>query len=104
MPADFERLGYTIGCPGCVWMQNKLGARRGHNNECRARMEAALIQDEDGDGKIRMQAQKEKIDQFVAAEGEDIMKEADKSEPNETNEPNAQDKAAMDPMDETEEF
>ena len=32
------RLAYTVGCPGCVWMQNKLGTIRGHNNNCRDRM------------------------------------------------------------------
>ena len=53
MPSDVLRLGYTIGCPGCVWMQNKLGAKQGHNNHCRDSMEKALEEDDMGDGKGR---------------------------------------------------
>ena len=53
LPSDVVRLGYTIGCPKCVRMQNKLGARRGHNNNCRDRMEKALEEDGTGDGKDR---------------------------------------------------
>ena len=53
MPSDVGRLGYTIGCPGCVWMQNKPGARRLHNNNCLDRKEKALEEDDMGDGEDR---------------------------------------------------
>ena len=50
-------------------MQNQLWARRGHNNNCRDRIAKALEEDDTGDGKDRSKLQKEKFDQYVAAEG-----------------------------------
>ena len=67
-PADFVKHGYSVGCMGCTWLQNGLGARRGHNEACRIRMEKAMEQDEDD--KKRLALHKEKLDAYVAAEGE----------------------------------
>ena len=53
MPSDVARLGYTNERPGCGWMQNKLGAMRVHNNNCRDRMEKAREEDDMGDDKDR---------------------------------------------------
>ena len=40
--ADFERHGYTGGCPGCRFLQTGVGAQANHSQVCRARMERAL--------------------------------------------------------------
>ena len=34
-PDDFVKHGFTVSCPGCTWLQNGLGARRGHSEACR---------------------------------------------------------------------
>ena len=36
---DFVEYAYTVGCPGCKSIQLESNVRRGHNEECRARME-----------------------------------------------------------------
>ena len=64
-------------------MQNKLGARCGHNDDCRDRMEKALEEDGTGDGKDRSNLQKEKMDQYVAAEGETLLNKGDAESKNE---------------------
>ena len=43
-PADFAKHGFTTGCMGCRWIETGLGAKRGHNEACRARMEAAMAE------------------------------------------------------------
>ena len=58
-------------------MQNRFGARLGHNSNCRDRMEKALEEDETGDGKDRARLQNEKMDQCVVVEGEAELKEQD---------------------------
>ena len=65
---DFEKHGYTVECMGCRWMQTGLGAKRGHGEQCRARMEEAMASNEED--RDRLEAQKTKIDAYVAAEGE----------------------------------
>ena len=67
MPKDFAKYGFTDGCPGCVWLQNKLGARRNHNDQCRLRVEQAIGQDPEE--KHRIDIQNSKMDTFAAAEG-----------------------------------
>ena len=40
---DFLEHGYTMTCPGCVWVQSgEAGTSRRHTPECRARMTAAI--------------------------------------------------------------
>ena len=45
-PEDFDKLGYTIGCPGCDQLQIGGPARRNHNEVCRDRIEAELMKSE----------------------------------------------------------
>lgn len=45
LPCDFAAKGCTPGCPGCTWLQNRLGARRGHTDACRERVEAEISSD-----------------------------------------------------------
>lgn len=39
---DFDRHGYTAGCPECSRMQTGVGNRRPHNARCRSRLEGAI--------------------------------------------------------------
>ena len=54
-------------------MQNGLGARRGHLEACRLRMERCLA---DGNDKHRIAINKSQIDTHVAAESENALKNA----------------------------
>ena len=45
---DLKKYGYTGGCPGCIWYNDKLGLHRGHTVKCRQRIEEALKETEDG--------------------------------------------------------
>ena len=68
-PADFIQYGYTVGCQGCIWQQNKLGSRRGHTEGCRRRMEAAMEEDEIGRERIRVG--RERVERRHREEGEE---------------------------------
>lgn len=71
-----KRYGYTETCPGCVWLQNKLGARRNHTAECRARFGGLMGQDEEGkENVMRAQARQ---DEWMAKE----IEATDTREPN----------------------
>ena len=72
LPSDFADKGYTPGCPGCTWLQNRLGARRGHTDACRERVEAEISSDSQHADRVK--AHKDKIDSYMAAEGEQILK------------------------------
>ena len=41
-PADFQKHGFTVGCRGCAWMEDKVGARVAHSEQCRERMEKSI--------------------------------------------------------------
>ena len=77
-PNDCLKYGYTDGCRGCMWLQHGLGAKAGHNDECRKRIETAFASDPDD--KWRVEQQKAKMDEYVAAEGEKLI--VDNNEPN----------------------
>ena len=49
---DFQKMGYTIGCPGCAWLQLGMGPRRNHTEECRQRMYRELQGTEEGRPRI----------------------------------------------------
>ena len=51
-PQDFVTHGYTVGCDGCLHLQNQLGQRRGHNEECRKRMEDCIGEEAAGKDRI----------------------------------------------------
>ena len=36
-PDYFVKYEFTVSCPGCTWLQNGIGARRGHSEACRLR-------------------------------------------------------------------
>ena len=74
-PFDFNKYGFTEGCPGCTWLQNMLGNRRGHNDACRDRMTVCMADNDDD--RHRVDAQKSKMDTFAAAEGLKHMEKED---------------------------
>ena len=61
---DFEEHGFTIQCPGCVWIQNQIGMKRGHTELCCERMELALNTSERGQERLRRQ--KDRSDHWLA--------------------------------------
>ena len=77
-PADFDKFGFTEGCPGCTWLQNRIGARRNHNDLCRARVEQAMANDPDERHRVDMQTSK--FDTFTPAEGVRLQEEAKRDE------------------------
>ena len=48
VPEDFEKAGFTDGCRGCAWLQDHVGGRQGHSEECRNRVESFLRKSEGG--------------------------------------------------------
>ena len=69
--SDFEKHGYTAGCPGCIHYATEGSARAGHNEACRARMEKLMSETEEGAAKL--ESNKFKLDAHVAREGEQLM-------------------------------
>ena len=49
---DFEKYGYTGGCPACRQLQEGGPTRKGHNQLCRARMEAEIVKEPEGHERI----------------------------------------------------
>ena len=68
---DFVEYGYTVGCPGCGSIPWKSSVRRGHNEECRARMEEELSKTDPG--KEIMEHTKDRMDEKAAKMGEQAM-------------------------------
>ena len=67
--ADFDKFGYTAGCPGCEQLQLKLGQRRGHTEECRQRIEAGLAKTDVG--QERLAKAKDRLDHQTAVIGQE---------------------------------
>ena len=67
-PQDFERHGFTVGCPGCEQIQLKSSDRKSHTEQCRKRMEEALSQTPDG--QERLGRAKDRLDTKVAEMGQ----------------------------------
>ena len=65
---DYEKFGFTQGCRGCTWTQNRLGPRTPHNEVCKARMEKAIAEDVDDD---RTRKAKESLDHYLAQQVEE---------------------------------
>ena len=42
-----------MGCKGCTWLQDGVGGRQGHNEECRNRTETELQKTDDGKERVR---------------------------------------------------
>ena len=68
LPDDFKRHGFTQGCRGCAWVEDGVGARVAHTEECRTRLEKLLEEDETG--KQRLDRAKDRIDHWTAGAGE----------------------------------
>ncbi len=72
LPKDYERHGYTTGCPGCIHLRRGgAGPSRNHSDECRARIEAEPAQTERG--KARLGHVKERLDRSAAKVGEAVV-------------------------------
>ena len=63
-PEDFREAGFTTGCRGCAWLQDRVGSRVAHSTECRDRMEAAMMQS--STGKEKMQRAQDRQDHWVS--------------------------------------
>jgi hypothetical protein len=63
---DFAKFGYTIGCKGCTWLQDGVGGRQGHTEECRKRAESEI--EKTSDGKDRVRRATDRQDQWAAEE------------------------------------
>ena len=81
-PSDYSKHGYTQGCRGCTWMENQIGPRAGHSEECRARMEKAIAEDKEDD---RTKKAKERADHYM------YVKTAPENEPRAKNDEGADD-------------
>ena len=49
---DGRKYGFTSGCVGCTWLQNRLGPRRGHTTACRDRFTQLMADDVDDQDKV----------------------------------------------------
>ena len=75
-PKDFEKYGFTGGCPGCVALQSGLGHKRNHSDECRHRMEEEMLHDPED--RQRVDTATDRMDHFLAeklAEGSSASRE-----------------------------
>ena len=63
---DFERHGYTAGCPGCLHYQIEGSARAGHTEECRKRIEEAIAASDDG--ATRVEQSRSKMSRYADAD------------------------------------
>ncbi len=57
-----DTLGYTAGCPGCAWHEDRIGPHRGHSATCREHIETAL--NETTEGNTRMNITKARRDRY----------------------------------------
>ena len=67
-PRDLAQHGYTVGCPGCEYVQSGVGPRRGHDEDCRVRLEEAMVESEEGGDKLKRA--KDRFDHWTAKAGE----------------------------------
>ena len=49
---DFEKFGFTAGCPACANIERNGNTRVGHNELCRKRIEAELMKTEEGKQRV----------------------------------------------------
>ena len=64
--ADFMEHGFTVGCPGCAWIQAPVGQSKNHSEPCRTRMEERLGESEVGQDRLRRQ--RERADHWGAGQ------------------------------------
>ena len=73
---DFARYGLSAGCPGCEHIQSGLAGHVGHNERCRARLEALLVATTEGKQRLERA-----VDRFnMYAEGLAAKAEQEKAE------------------------
>ena len=58
--------GHTEGCPGCIWLQNRLGLRN-HSRCCRRKFEEAMGRDEDDQDKV--ERAKARVEEWKGEQG-----------------------------------
>ncbi len=73
-PGILEKFGYTEGCPGCKMKKAGLEESRNHSEGCRERIAKELAKEEEGREKLRKEA--ERINGWMAENGEIVDKEA----------------------------
>ena len=61
--SNFTKFVFTQGCQGCVWAQNGIRPRGGHNEDCRRRLGEIIAKDPLDD---RTRKAKERSDHFIA--------------------------------------
>lgn len=66
-PEDFATQGFTQRCPGCIWIQTKVGPRRGHTEDCRSRIEKNINETEEG--KERMERTQDRLNHWLSERG-----------------------------------
>ena len=62
--AEIEKYGPTRGCPGCNAKVRGESSRRGHNEECRVRIEKLMR--EDADDRRKLEATDRRITEHIA--------------------------------------
>ena len=75
---DFDDVGYIEDCRGCEFLQTGIGGQQNHSDMCSLRIEAELIQTEDG--QLRIGKRKDRIDHWTAKSGEAIIADQDNDE------------------------
>ena len=66
-PETLGKYGHTVGCKGCEAVEMKLGYRRVHNEECYARITKAM-EDEEGEGREKVQRARDRTTEHLAKE------------------------------------
>ena len=79
MAEDFEEFGFTLGCPGCSWLQDPQGFRRAHSDECRERITELLKGTEEG--RKRLGRTKDRVDNWIYQRTKDEAEESDTKRP-----------------------
>ena len=63
-PRDYEKFGYTGGCPGCISLKSGMNYKRNHSEECRSRLMKEMM--EDPEDKKRVEKAQNRMDHYLA--------------------------------------
>ena len=72
--ADFDAHEFTMGCPGCAWLRDKLGPKRMHSKACREIMLRELEGTEEG--RSRLERARERFDNYLQTHGPEDEQES----------------------------
>ena len=73
LPKDYEKHGYTTGCPGCIRLRRGgAGPSRNHSDECRAKLEGELAGTSEGRARKERETarREEELTQRLSSEDE----------------------------------